>query len=247
MKRSILSAALSVCLLSCTVETPSTLREFQFLAEFTPATRLHLEGTLSPLLSGRYWQWSAIDVLTLQYLDGEELASIPSTSVRLVSDGRSAVFTFRIPSSARAVSAEFGSAAAFGETCPASQDIPAGMVYARASIPGGVGEENLPAGVLRHACSYLLIHPAVPGKTVRSITVSGSGLKGPGSGAQTLTFPVEGTDPFWLALSNEAVGVVVEAADSQSGKTVLARLDHLGNGACELYEIHYKPIIDYRQ
>ena len=158
-----------------------------------------------------------------------------------------AVFTFIIPSTARATSLEYGTLAAFGKTCDASMDIPDEMVFAQASLSGEPGETNLPAGLLQHRCSYLLIDPSVPEKDVRSIIISGTGLRGETKGEETLAFPTEGAVPFRVALCNEAEDVVIEAIDSAGQKTEMAHLDDLGDGICQMYEINYKTIINYRK
>jgi len=248
MKRLLAIASVLACMAACSKGPGQSMRDYVIQAEFAPATRLHLEGTSSPLLAGRYWKWSGDDVLTLTYSDGEEVASCGSSSVRLDSeDGGYAFFTFKIPSTARALSIAYGSDAAFGKICGYDQDIPGDMVYAKANVSGEAGEQNLPAGVLQHCCSYLLIYPAVSGQVIRSIVVSGTAIKGTEGWIQTITVPVDSTDPFWLALCNEASGVSVYAVDGSGQSTTMAVLDDLGQGTCQMYEISYKPVIDYRQ
>ncbi len=247
MKR--LFAIAAVCtILSCSAEKQDTMVEFELCAAFDVPTKLHLEGTDAPLSSSRYWKWSEDDALMLTYSYGGELQTCSSSSMRFGSDdGKYAFFTFNIPSSARVVSIEYGSDSAYGKTCDFTSDISGEMVFARASVSGEPGEPNLPVGVLQQCCSYLQINPVVTGKVVRSITVSGTGLTGAGSGAGKITIPLDKMLPFWVAVCNEAADVVVEAVDSGSGTTVLATLDDLGKGSCQMYEISYKPIIDYRQ
>lgn len=233
---------------ACSKGPGQSMREYAVRAEFAPSTRLHLEDTSSPLVSGRYWKWSGDDVLTLTYSDGGDVASCEPSSVRLdAEDGRYAVFTFKIPSSARALSLEYGSELAFGKVCDGDIDIPGEMVYARAVISAEAGEQNLPAGILQHRCSYLRIDPVVVGKVVRSILISGTGLKGNVGVAGSISIPIEKTFPFWVAVCNEASAITVESVDSQGNKTLIASLDDAGKGSCNLYEISYKPVIDYRK
>lgn len=226
---------------------------FNLRLENPGITKVTLENPLSLYASERLWKWEEGDVPSVIYMKNGNELMVPAASHGLDSSDPSLmkVSAGTAPSGATLKGASFGTAGAFGRSCPGDGDIPSSMVYAKASFSAIGDAVVLPDLTLKHQCSYLHIVPdTVAGEQMTSFSITGKGIKG-GSELQTirLSFKDSKSGAYvskWVSVCNAASDISVSV--TAGGQTYeMASLADVGKGECGLYYVRNTSIgVEYK-
>ena len=184
---------------------------------------------------GGLWEWSSEDIVYAAYSIGSYKGSCKSDSVVPdPADPSKATIHFPlVPKDAIISTLSLGSADAFGKS---STTIDRGMVYSVATgFTHSAGASSIDLATFVSKCSYLKVEAeAIDSKDVSKVTISGTGVKGPGADA-TLA-PEWDFATQWIAVSNTASDVQVSAFNAD-GEFVIGSLASCGAGTCGLFKV----------
>ena len=209
----------------CVGDVPDDTPLMTVTVDATLATSLKQECTDAELsLAAKdLWTWKSDDKVYATVEIHGYSGRIPcgQLTVDQTDDNKAHIVFDKIPVEAAIKEISVGDVGAYGQISDAGNGIPRTLVYASASVSSSVGADHIEGVELKHECSYLNVKAAdltVDGELheVRSVSVSGVGVKDDGKPVIIPLFLQPSSDVWWVAVSNKTTLISVVASYAET-------------------------------